>query len=456
MWKNFSGILLALALVLFSSVTGIAQNDIVDKVVAVIGDKIITKSQVEEQVLSYSSKNEKADPADIRCKLLEQIMFQRLLLEQAQKDSVMVTDSQVEQELDRRVKIFSSQFGSEQKFIEFYGKTIDDFKSEMRDNIRDLMQSQKMQAKITEEITVTPSDVRSYYNAIPRDSLPFVNEEVEIGQIIKKPPISSAAKKEAKDRLQALRDRIVKGEDFTVLAALYSEDPGSAAKGGCYDSLRRGVFVPEFDAVAFQLKPGEVSMVYEMPPYGYDIAMLRSKRGELVDVCHILIAPKTSPEDLRKAGTILDSIYRIIKHDSISFREAAAKYTDDEESKQSGGLIVNPTSGATKFEKTDLGQFDPSLAFTIDRMKVGEITEPSITTTKDGKQAYRILYLKSRSEPHKANLKDDYQRLQAIALEEKKRKAVNSWIKKHIVGTYIHIDDDYKSCKFEINWLANQ
>jgi len=445
---------LSLHLILFLPFAPQAQSNMIDKVVAIVGNSIITKSQLEAQFLQTPAKTDKSDPHKIKCKLLEQLMFQKLLLTQAQKDSVMVTDSQVDQELDRRVRYFTGQFGSEQKFIEFYGKSIEDFKTELRDDIKDLLQSQKMHAKITEEITVTPSDVRNYYNAIPKDSLPFVNEEVEIGQIIKKPPVTAEAKNEAKQRLQKLKDRITKGEDFSVLAALYSEDPGSAAKGGCYDSLKRGVFVPEFEAVAFQLKPNEVSTVFETT-FGYHIVLLRAKRGDEVDVCHILITPKSAPADLQKAGSILDSIYRIIKKDSVSFREAAAKYTDDEESKQNGGLITNPVTGASKFEKADLGQFDPTLSFTIDRMKVGDITEPSITNTKDGKQAYRILYLKSRSEPHKANLKDDYQRIQAVALNEKQQKAVKTWIKKHVNGTYIHIDDEYKSCDFDVHWNSN-
>ena len=366
---------------------------------------------------------------------------------------MVIGEGQVDQELERRVKYFISQFGNEEKFKEFYGKTVDEFKTDMRDDIKDLLLAQKMQSKITEEMNVTPSEVRTYFNNIPKDSLPFINEEVEIGQIIKKPVITEKAKKEAKEKLEGYRQQILKGKDFAAFAALYSEDPGSASKGGEYDSLKRGVFVPEFEAVAFQLHPDEISQVFESP-FGYHIVKLLAKRGEEVDVRHILITPKSSFADLQKAKVVLDSIYRVIKHDSLAFREAASRFSDDEEGRQSGGLVVNPMNGATKFEKTDLGQFDPSLAFTIDRMKVGEITEPSVTTTKDGKQAYRILYLKSRSEPHKANLKDDYQKIQAAALSEKQQKAVKSWIKKRIVGTYIHVDSEYNNCKFDIDWLT--
>ena len=430
-----------------------SQSNVVDKVVAVVGSGIVTKSQLESQYLQYAAHNDKANPEKAKCKLLEQLMFQKLLLAQAQKDSISVSDGQVEQELDRRLKYFISQFGSEQKFVDYYSKSVEDFKSEMRDDIKELLLSQKMQSKITEEITVTPSEVRNYFNLIPKDSLPFINEEVEIGQIIKKPPVTLEAKRLAKEKLQSYRDQIINGKDFAAFAALYSEDPGSANKGGEYDSLKRGVFVPEFEAVAFQLKVNEISPVFETT-FGYHIIQLLARRGEEVDLRHILITPKFSFDDLQRAKSILDSLYRVIKHDSLDFREAASRFSDDEEGRMSGGLVVNPMTGATRFEKADLGQFDPTLAFTIDRLKVKEVTEPSLTTTKDGKQAYRILYLKSRSEPHKANLKEDYQKIQAAALNEKQQKLLKNWVKKRLIGTFVHIDPEYANCKFYSKWLG--
>ena len=431
--KEYKAVLLLTILLsaLLGSAVVQAQSNVVDKVVAIVGSGIVTKSQLESQYLQYASRGEKAEPEKVKCKLLEQLMFQKLLLAQAQKDSIVVSDAQVEQELERRIKYFISQFGSEQKFVDYYSKSIEDFKSEMRDDIKELLLAQKMQAKITEEITVSPSEVRAYYNSLPKDSLPFINEEVEIGQIVKKPPVTLEAKRIAREKLQGYREQIVNGKDFAAFAALYSEDPGSASKGGEYDSLKRGVFVPEFEAVAFQLKPNEISQVFETN-FGFHIIQLLARRGEEVDLRHILITPKFSFDDLQRAKSILDSLYRVIKHDSLDFREAASRFSDDEEGRMSGGLVVNPMTGATKFEKADLGQFDPTLAFTIDRLKVKEVTEPTITTTKDGKQAYRILYLKSRSEPHKANLKDDYQRIQAAALNEKQQRLIKTWIKKRL------------------------
>lgn len=449
--KTFYFFILTFFIVIASSK---AQPGVIDKVVAVVGNNIITQSQLESQFLQYSGRTNSKNLSrhEMFCKLLEQSLFQKLLVAQAQKDSLDVSEAQVDGELDRRVRYFINQFGSEQKFTEFYGKSVDDFKTELRDDVRDILLAQRMQGKITDGLTITPADVRNYYNNIPKDSLPYINEELEIAQLIKKPTISLEAKREAKAKVQVLRDRIVKGEDFAALAALYSEDPGSAAKGGQYDSLRRGVFVPEFEEYAFSQAVNEVSPVFETS-FGYHILQVTAKRGELIDVRHILITAKSTPADLERAAVVVDSIYNLIEKDSIDFREAASRFSDDEEVRVNGGLITNPSTGSTKFEKADLGQYDATLAFTFDRMKVGDITKPSLTVTRDGKQAYKILYLKSRTEPHTASLKDDYQKIQAAAQSEKQNKAMQTWVKKNLYGTYVRIDDEYKDCKFDVNWL---
>ena len=447
-----------LSLLLIIQINCISQSsNVIEKVVAVVGSNIISKSQLESQYLQMESKADKKNSGNAhidKCVLLNQLLFQKLLVAQAIKDSVDVTEAQVENELDRRMRYFLGQFGSEKRFTEFYGKTPEDFKNDLRDDVKDLMRAQKVQAKITEGMTVSPSEVRAYFNRIPKDSLPYINEEVEIGEIIKKPIVSKTAKAEAKAKLQALYDRIKNGEDFRAMATLYSDDPGSAIHGGDYDSLRHGQFVPEFEAVAFKLKVNEVSPVFETS-YGYHIVKLRAKHGELIDVSHILIAPKTSQDDIIGSKLLLDSLYNLITKDSIKFTDAASKFTDDEDEKIEGGKMVNPQTGATKFEKSDLGLIDPTLSFTIDKMVVGEITKPTVTTLKDGKQVYRVICLISRSEPHVANLKDDYQKIQAAALREKQQKEVNNWIRKKLPGIYIRIDDEYRNCTFDVNWLLN-
>ncbi len=427
-------------------------DKVIDRIVAVVGTNPILQSELETQYQQMISQQEAVD-ANTHCKLLEELLYQKLLLAQAQKDSLNVTEAQIEQEMDRRIKYYIQQFGSEEKFVAFYGKSVEDFKGDLKDNIRDLLLAQQMQSKITGDITVTPNDVKTYFSGIEVDSIPFINSEVEVGQIVKKPAITPEAKKEAKDKIKGIRDRIMKGESsFSAMAALYSQDPGSASKGGLYEHIPRGQFVPEWDAMAFKMKPNEISEVFETI-YGYFIVQLIERRGDEVDARSLLITPKEDISDLLKAKQALDTIYTKLSKDTILFSDAAAKYSDDEESKNSGGLIMNPFNGSTRFQMDEIGQMDQTVAFAIDKLKVGEMTKPMPMTTHDGKQAYRILYLKKRTSPHKANLVDDYQKIQASALSVKQQDAINSWIKKKVAGTYVHLADDFKNCTFNNKWI---
>ena len=431
-----------------------AQEQLIDRVIAVVGLNPILYSELEAQYQQMIAQKEEVNE-NTKCKIVEELLYQKLLLAQAQKDSLTVTDAQVEQEIDKRMNYYIQQFGSEEKFESFYGKSVEDYKTDLHDNVEDLLLAQQMQSKITGDITVTPSDVKNYFNSIPPDSVPLINSEVEVGEITKKPKVRAEAKKEAKEKIEGIRKRIVSGDaSFASMAALYSEDPGSSSKGGLYESIQRGQFVPEWDARAFSLKPNEVSDVFETV-YGYFIIQPVERRGEEVDCRSLLLTPKIAPEDLLKSKVTLDSIYNRLSADTTSFNDMAAKYSDSEESKNSGGLIINPTTGNTHFEMDLLGQMDQNVAFAVDKLKIGEYTKPMPYTTHDGKNAYHILYLKSRTEPHRANLKDDYQRIQNIALEVKQQDAINTWIKKKLGGTYIHINDDYKSCSFNNNWISN-
>lgn len=429
-----------------------AQETIIDRVVAVIGLNPILQSEIEAQYKQMVSAQEVMDSTS-RCKILEELLYQKLLLAQAQKDSLEVSETQVEQELDRRMNYYIQQFGSEERFSAFYGKSVDDFKADLKDNVRDILLSQQMQSKVTSDITVTPNDVRTFYNSIPPDSIPFINAEVEVGQIVSKPKIAPEAKKEAKEKIEGIRNRIMKGEsNFTAMAALYSEDPGSASKGGLYEKIQRGQFVPEWDAWAFKLKPNEISEVFETV-YGYFIIQLIERRGNEVDARSLLISPKIDMNGMLKAKMSLDTIYSRLGSDTLTLNEAAAKYSDDEESKNNGGLIVNPFNGTSRFQMDELGQVDQTVAFAIDKLKIGEYTKPMPMTGQDGKQAYRIVYLRARTLPHRANLTDDYQRMQAIALAKKQQEAIQQWIKKKSMNTFVRIADDYKNCAFTNKWI---
>jgi len=436
-------------LLTITAITTNAQEKVVDQIIGVVGSNIILQSELESQYLQYLAQGLEPSPSS-RCEILEDMLFQKLLINQAQIDSVEVTEAQVESELDKRMRYFINQLGSEKALEDYLGKSILQIKADYKDEIKGLLLAQQMQSKITGKVVVTPAEVRSYFNQIPTDSLPFINSEVEVGQIVKMPPLSKEEKQNVKDKLQNIRERILKGEDFSTLAILYSEDPGSAKNGGELGFVNREDLVPEFAAVAFNLKGSEVSNVIESP-YGYHILQLISRRGEQVNVRHILLTPKVSSADLTKAQVYLDSIYSLmLKYDTLNFEKAALRFSDDAETKNNAGLIINPQTGTTKFETQEL---DPAIFFTIDKLKLGEFSRPVRMQTKDGKSAYRILYLKSRTLPHRANLKEDYQRIQNVAMTQKQAKIVSDWVKKKKSTTYIKIDEEFKSCDFRYKWI---
>jgi len=425
-----------------------AQGKVIDQVVAVVGSKMIMLSDIENQYIQYIMQGYSKKDTTLKCSLLEELMFQKLLLNQADLDSVTVTDSQVETDLDRRVKYFSKQMGGDEALEKYYNKSLLEIKTDFRDVIKNQLLQQTMESKITDNIKVTPSEVREFFKSLPYDSIPTVASVVEIGQIVKIPKPNEAEKKIAKDKLNAIRDRILAGEDFATLAVLYSEDEGTSAKGGELGLTSRGELDPDFEAVAFKLKEGEISPVV-MSKYGYHIIKLIERRGEMINVRHILIKTKAATEDLLKSKLSLDTIYAKLKADSFSFEKAAWKYSDDP-SRTNGGLLVNTETGSSKFEPE---QLDASVFFVIDKLKVGEISQPVPMKTDDGKQAYRILYLKSRTDPHRANMKDDYDFIQTAALKQKQNKATEEWVKKKAAKTYIHISDEYKKCKLNYQWF---
>lgn len=423
----------------------------IDKVVAVVGSNIILKSEVENQHLQMVAQGYPAVDG-MKCDLLEELLFQKLLVNQARLDSLEVSDDQVEEELERRLRYFISQIGSQEKLEAYYKKSIVEIKDDFRELIKDQLLAQNMQYKITGDVKVTPAEVRSYFNNIPQDSLPYINVELEIGRIVKRPIISKKEKDDAKARAEELRERVISGANMATMAKLYSEDPGSAANGGELGFFARGQMVPEFETYAFSLKGKEVSEVFETE-FGFHFMQLIERRGEQVNARHILITSKSSEGDLTSSKLFLDSIYNLLKSDSISFTLAAEKFSDEPEGKQNGGMVMNAQTGSTKFEMDQLSTIDPTLFLTIDKMKVGEFSKPILTSSSDGKQAYSIILLKSRTEPHKANLRDDYQKLQGAAESMKESDLVREWINKKIATTYIKIDDDYLTCKFNNEWV---
>lgn len=438
----------------FASIIATAQPKSIERVVGVVGDNIVMQSEVEAQFYQMIAQGYEMGE-NAKCAVLEEFLYQKLLLHQAKLDSVEVSQDQVEEELDRRIRYFSAQVGGQDRLEEYYGKSILQIKEEFRDLIEDQLLVQTMQQKVTADVKVTPSEVFEYYNRIPEDSLPFINSEVEVGRIVKNSVISPEARKAAKDKAIELRSRAVDGTDFCILS-IHSDDPGSASQCGDLGYFERGTMVPEFDAVAFRLKEkGEVSEVFETK-FGYHFMKLTDRKGDKVRASHILIKPKTTRADLNTAKAFLDSVYQLIKADSMDFVTAVEKFSDEEDAKGSEGLIMNPNTGTTKFEMDDVSQIDPTIFLTIDKMEVGEISEPTLTANPDGEETYSIIYLKSRTEPHVANLKDDYQRIQNAATIEKQAKNINNWMKEKLEDTYVKINPDFQDCDFEHKWTKTE
>lgn len=425
------------------------QTKMLDGVIAVVGANPILQSELDAK----RAQAKRDSMAFDNCLALEDLLYQKLLFAQAIKDSVEVTDEQVEEELDRRLRQYIPQFGSIKAFEEFLGKSVERFKADSREELREVLLVQRMQAKVTDGISVSPSEIKEFFEAIPKDSIPLVNAEIEVGHIVRIPKVNPELKKYAKEKIESIRQEVISGKkDFATAAVINSMDPGSAPQGGLYTNIQRGTFVPEFDAIAFRSKEKEVSEVFETS-FGYHILMVDSRRGDEIDVRHILIAPQPSPDDVLQAKNFLDSIADLVRKDSISITEAASRFSEDEETKMNGGLISNPYTGSTKFEMDQLGQIDQFLVFTTDKLKTGEPSAPTVTQGRDGRQIYHIVYVKSRTEPHRANLKDDYQRIQDEALAQKREKVVNAWVKKKISSTYLRISDEYKKCKFDNPWV---
>jgi peptidyl-prolyl cis-trans isomerase SurA len=431
--------------------TGSKKEVVVDQIVAVVGGNVVLLSDVENEYIQYMLQGNTQGGAGLRCRVIEELLFQKLLLVQAEVDSVVVTDKQVENELERRMRYFIEQIGSKEKLEAYFGKSILEIKEDLRDRIRDHLMIQEVQAKITANVKITPAEVMEFYNGIPEDSLPLITPEYEILQIVKKPPISDEEIAAVKAKLTGLRDRVLKGEDFSTLANLYSMDPGSMNKGGNLGLIGRGETYPEFEAAAFSLKPGEVSPIIKTEK-GYHIIQLIERRGEFVNVKHILIIPQPSVTDLAKAKKDLEHIAALIAADSLTFEEAAAKYSDDP-TKNNNGLLTNSYTGTSLF---DAQEIDPSIFFVVDKLKVGDVSGAILyTDQEDQRQAYRLLKLKSFTQPHRANLQDDYPRIQSLVLMFKQNEEINKWISTKSGATYIKIAPDFINCDFQYDWKTS-
>lgn len=422
----FKGLAVWLLVLIANSFAAAQQRPTpLDGIIVKVNNQIILRSDVETAVAQERAQGRTITEED-HCQILRYLLQQKLMVARAEIDSVVVEDEMVEGTLDQKMSIFISQIGSAEKLEEYYGKSIKALKDDLRKPVREQLVAEKMQNEITAKLSVTPREVKKFFNQIPKDSLPYFSTEVEIGQIVKLAQISKAQKEEARAKLLDLKKRILAGEDFATLAKQYSEDPGSAAAGGAMGFWRKKTLVPEYEATALRLEPGQIADPVESQ-YGFHLIQLIERRGEEYNSRHILIKPTSTELDLDATTAELNELRTRILQDSISFAKAAKEFSYDKSTKDNGGLLINPNDRGTFIP---LDRVDPSVFFIIDTMQVGEITKPLPYRTDDDKQAMRIIYLKSKTPPHQANLKDDYQKLAAAALNEKRRKAMSDWFEK--------------------------
>lgn len=437
--------LIALLITFASYLPLVAQSDgiVVDKIIIKVNDYIILKSELE---LAYRQALESGQqlPPEAKCEILQQLLINKMLVAKAEIDSVTVSDIEVNNNLDRRMAYFEQQFGSIQKIEQAYNKSISQLKEELRPTIQENMIVSKMQNEITKDVEVTPRQVKRYFNSIPKDSLPYLPAEVEVGVIVRFPIVSKAEKDKAKARLLDFKKQILSGKaKFEDLAKAYSEDIGSASRGGDLGFHGRGELVPPYEAMAMSMEPGEISDPVESE-FGIHLIQLIERRGNRYHSRHILLRPEPTEQDMKDAERFLDSLRTQIISGKIPFEKAALAHSDDKSTKASGGILQNPETKSTHLSKEEL---EYSMFMTIDTMQVGSISRPLRFRTDDGKNAVRLIYFKSRIPPHQLSLETDYQKIHAAALQEERNKVLIKWFNRTKNQLFIDIDPEYDRCK---------
>ena len=448
--KKTLGTIIALLFITLTHVQ--AQKRSIDKIAAVVGGNIVLQSDIEMQYAQYLAQGNPENP-DIKCTILQQILAQKLLAQQAVIDSVTVTEPQVDDEISRRLRVMTSRAGGQERLEQFLNRSIIQYKDEIRPDIREQLIATKMQGKITENVGVTPLEVKRFFEAIPKDSLPYYNTEVEVGEVVIFPTLNKLEKEVYRDKAEALRLRVKGGEDFGTLARLYSQDPGSAAEGGDLGFADRSTFVKAFAAMAFKLKAGELSPVFETE-YGFHVLQVIERRGEQVNVRHILVKSESTPASLSRVKLQIDSIYNRVKEAKLDFAMAASLYSGNNETKYNGGMMLNAENVQTRTTFIPTDKLDAQIFLTVDTMKVGKYSEPAIFTSAEGKQGYRFLYLKSKTGPHQANLEQDFPKIKEVAFEDKTSRTVSEWFEKRRKTSYIKIDNEFVECSILKSWLS--
>ncbi len=420
-----------------------------DGVATVIGKNIVLDSEIEgykQQLLQQSEG--KVVISD--CDMLEQIMDRKLLSHHAVVDSLVVTDADANDRVERKISYFMQQLGSEEKVYKYYGfNDMADMRKEFVEVEKEAILIEKMQATLTEKVDVTPEEVRSYYKSLEeKGNLPEFGTEIELAQLVLKVEPSEDEVDKVLKKLNQIKKEVEDGASFTMKAILYSEDPGVTNNKGFYSMNRESGFVKEFKEAAFAIEEGEISEPFKSQ-FGYHILMVEKIKGKQRDTRHLLIQPKVEEFEKQKVKDTISKIKKDILTYKMTFEEAVKKYSQDKDTKSNEGLLVNPVTSDTKFELTNM---DPALYARISNLKEGEITEVFYDETREGEMMYKIILMKSKTDAHIADLDKDYVKIQSLALQKKKQETIDKWAKDKLKDTYIKINDDYKKCVFKNNW----
>lgn len=441
---------LAFFCIFLSNISLSQEGKVIDNIVAIVGKNIVLRSDIQKSILQLEAQGENiSNIPNFKCFVFERLLFEVLLETETVKDTtIIVSNEEIESHVEQRIETIKNQLGSIEKMEEFYGLKEDDIRLQAFETIKMQLIAQKVQQKIISKIDVTPSEVKSYFDNIDKDKIVDIDEEYEIAQLIIHPKLSESSKEVVINKLNQIRDEILEGANFRTKAVLYSEDPGSSSKGGEYKGVKRGTFVKEFESVAFNLEEGEISKPVETE-FGFHIIQLIKKRGDELDLRHILIVPRYNEEEIEEARKKIDSIRTLVKLDSISFQNAVRIFSDDDNTKFNEGLLVNYSKGSSKLALEDI---NPEMYQVIKDLKPGDISEVILEHNRLGKEEFKFFLLKNKIDPHKLNYEQDYEKIKKMALSQKEDIATNKWKKEKIKNTYIKIIEDKENCEFISEW----
>jgi peptidyl-prolyl cis-trans isomerase SurA len=423
----------------------------IDGIIGVVGNEILLESEIATAVFSAKAQGVATDEA-ARCKMMEDLLFQKLLVHNARLDSIEVGDMEVMDEIERRLAYYIRMFGTVEAFEAEYGQTISEWKAEFQAPVQEQLMAQKMQAEINQQVRATPAEVQTYFAETHPDSLPLIPEALSYSEIVLQPTVTEGAKMATRTQLDSIRILVSTGKmSMTLAASRYSEDPGSKYKGGCYENISRGAFVPEFEAAVFDTPVGDLSPVFETD-FGFHFLRVTEHRGELFSACHVLMAPKINASDLQEMGVIIDSLAGALSTDATTFDALVLSHSTSEATRNQGGKVVNDRDGSRRFGADEL---DANVYMLLNALTPGEVSPPVQLTNGDGLGYWTILRLDGRHEAHRANPTEDFSLFQSQVEANLRKSELNEWIGDHIEEAYIRIDPPYQECVTEFPWTAS-